>query len=239
MEKKFSFLPDIRKSSDSSFVKNSINKDEEFIEASLDKFTKLTKQPRNIESIKLTSFKQLPTNKLSLTNKNPKNPNSTPLNFKWDINTPKLKLIKALEFPIAVIESPVERKKRLIFEQKISLEQKSLQKELKQMKSMEFLKHSEDVKNQLFERESLFNDNDKERKRNYLLFDVWASHNIKDINLNNEIINKFYSIDNRRIRYYQKQRSNFFNYGKSSDELDKVDKKDTKIIDSATFLNFE
>jgi hypothetical protein len=245
MDKKYSFLPDIKRSTDSSsFIKNSINKDEEFLEASVDKFSTLTNQPRNLESIKLTSFKQSNQNRLSLVNKNPSNPNSTPLNFKWDVTTPKLKITKAIEFPIAAIESHDQRKKRLMFEQKVFLEQKTLQKELKHMKSIEYLKHSQLVRNDLEEKKGLFN-NDNEnsnltnRKSNYLLFDVWSSHNIKDINLNNEIINKFYTLDNRRIRYYQKERPNYFNYNKSTNELDKKEKKDSKLIDSATFLNFE
>ena len=247
MDKKYSFLPDIKRSTDSSsFVKHSLNRDEEFLEASLDKFSTLTKQPRNLESIKLTSFKQSNRNKLSIVNKNPSNPSSTPLNFKWDVTTPKLKLTKAIDFPIAAIESPDQRKKRLMFEQKVFLEQKSLQKELKHMKSIEYLKHSQQVRNDLEEKERfIINQNDNEnnlsdRKSNYLIFDVWASHNIKDINLNNEIINKFYTLDNRRIRYYQKERPNYFNYSKSTTELDKSgEKKDSKLIDSATFLNFE
>ena len=42
--------------------------------------------------------------------------------------------------------------------------------------------------------------------------DLWSSSKYQDINLKSQIINHFYSLDNRHIRYYRKTRPNYYEF---------------------------
>jgi hypothetical protein len=107
------------------------------------------------------------------------------------------------------VEKSKDKKKRLMFEQKVAIDHKLFEKALRKMRSMEYLSHSNEISKQIKEREVLSN---KEFSQNDGLPDVWCSIDSKDIKLRKEIINMFYSLENRRIRHKRLEQPDFFSF---------------------------
>jgi len=217
-----SFLPPLKPSEDKLslhkksplLLENNLNKNKEYYEARLDKFSILTKQTEKSDRIKIESMV-----KRSLDPSN--QPISTPVNFKWDPKEmPKIKLSKTNDVPLNKVEKSKDKKKRLMFEQKMAIDHKLFDKALRKMRSMEYLSHSNEISKQIKEREVLFN---REFKQLEELPDIWCSIDSKDIKLQKEIINMLYSFDNRRIRHKRQTQSDFFSFtdNKSFDNQEK------------------
>jgi hypothetical protein len=195
------------------YLENSLGKPNEMLQLSVDKFHVLTKQPKSEEYVKLNSPAMFTRSNRFSTNNNI--PETTPVNFKWSsAEMPRLKISKqskqAGTNAHGLDESIDEKRKRLLFEQKCSLEHKFFEKDLRQARSLEFQQHSSETFKKIRRREKK-----KESKKGSQSGseriqkpDVWASDNFKDINLNKEIIVHFYSTDNRHIRYFRNSKNN-------------------------------
>jgi hypothetical protein len=206
-----SFLPPIKPSEDKLalhkksplLLESNLNKNKEYYEARVDKFSILTKQPEKTERIKIQSLARRSTDASN-------QPVSTPINFKWDPKEmPKIKLSKANDILSSQVEKSKDKKKRLMFEQKIAIDHKLFDKAVRKMRSMEYLAHTNEISKQIKERDVLLN---REFKPNRELSDIWCSIDSKDIKLQKEIVNMFYSLDNRRIRHKRLAQPDFFTF---------------------------
>lgn len=217
INKKQSFFPPIKHSQNkllltnknAVLVENNLSKEKEFLEVSLDKFSLLTNQPKSVEKIKLNTF--MPKNSTSLENVlfPPQATNST--SFEWNSKEmPKLKISRFNDAPSkSVNESSADKKKRLLFEQKRALEQKQYEKNMRHLRSNEYLSHSNDTFKKIVHRHGSIKDNMDYNQISKP--DLWSSDNFKDINLKKDIIQTFYSLDNRHIRDFRKYNEDYFN----------------------------
>lgn len=205
-EKTIPFLPPIKQLKNKLTISNKSpivmenhfsTKNKEFFEVGVDKFNVLTNQPKQLEKIRISGY-------LSKSKSLEKSfPRATPIQFKWDPNDmPKLKINKASETPREGNIS--ERKKKMMFEAKLAIEQRALEQRLKDARAQEFEEHSKETRRKIKKRKSIQKDTSKP--------DIWDSCDFRDINLQNDIINHIYSVDNRAIRHYQKQRENFYKF---------------------------
>lgn len=204
------FLPPIKNSKnklvlsnkDPILYENNLKKDRELLEIGIDKFSVLTNQPNTIEKIKFESF--VPKSFSSL--ENLLNNHTTSSNFEWNSKEmPKLKINKSSDLSLNAIENQSAKKKRLLFEQKLILEQKQFEQNYRNVRAAEFLNRSNETYKRIHKEKSKESTNYSNSKK-----DIWASSDFRDINLQNDIIKTFYSIDNRAIRYNQQFRNDFF-----------------------------
>ena len=201
------FLPPIKHnklnvaSNSPVFIENNMRKEKTFLAVGVEKFSILTNQPKYVsDKVKLTSYSAKSSrhnNHSNPTNMERFFPNATSLNFKWDSKEmPKLRVLKAnKEVPRSVLESADEKKKRLIFEQKVIIEQKHIEKSLKDLRTIQLLTHSNDTLKKINKYRPSFN-----WSNDFLKPDIWNSIDFRDINLQNDIINHMYSLDNRVLR---------------------------------------
>ena len=197
-----SFLPPIKQSQNRLdltnkhpvYIENNINKEKQLFAFSVDKFSVLTKQPKQIETCKLTSYS---TN----SNRDKSFPRATPVLFKWDTKEmPKLKVIQTKNRPMSLIENPNEKRMRLQFEQMSVLEKRNFEKMNRNTLTEDFLSHTS---SQFLDNSFALAANDK---------DVWGSCNYQDINLRKQVIEQFYSLDHRQMRYFRQIRPDFYKF---------------------------
>lgn len=212
--KKNSFLPPI-KNSENKFqltnknpvlIENSLSREKELLEVTLDKFSILTKQPSDTENIKFESC--LPKSFGSQENMfyPPQATSST--NFEWNTKQmPRLKINKS-QLPSSVNETPSDKKKRLLFEQKCALEQKQLEQNFRNLRSNDYLAHSNQTYSNIIKKRNSL----KESAELHSKPDVWSSNNFKDINLQKDIINSFYNMEHRHIRYNRQFNDDFYKF---------------------------
>jgi hypothetical protein len=203
------FLPPLRHNkldvtnSSPVFIENNLKKEKQFLAVSVDKFSVLTNQPKDVSSkVRMASYSAKTRSNMEKTF-----PSATSLNYKWDSNEmPKLKMTKAKkEVPRHVAENNLEKKKRLIFEQKVLIEQKSIEKNLRDMRTFQLLTHSNETIKQLNKNRPNFSWSNELLKP-----DIWNSIDFRDINLQNDIINHMYSLDNRALRFARRSNTEFF-----------------------------
>ncbi|CAF0732583.1 unnamed protein product [Brachionus calyciflorus] len=208
------FLPPIKKNkltlsnNDPVLYENNLKKDSELLEIGLDKFSILTNQPNTIEKIK---FKKTPWPEASsdfdnLLNNNNNNMTSS---FEWNSKEmPKLKINRSSDLSLDTLDNPSTKKKKLLFEQKLILEQKQMEQSYRNIRANEYLNRS----NETYKRISNRDKHKENTSFQHFKKDVWGSTDYKDINLQTDIINTFYSLDNRAIRHFRQQRNDFFEF---------------------------
>ena len=223
------FLPPLRHnklnvtSSSPIYIENNINKEKEFLAVGVDKFSVLTNQPKDVsEKVRMISYSAKSTSKNNL---DKFFPSATSLNYTWDSSEmPKLKMVKVnKEVPRNVAENVNEKKKRLIFEQKVLIEQKNIEKSLRDLRSFQLFTHSNDTIKKINRDRPNFNWSNELLKP-----DIWNSIDFRDINLQNDIINHMYSLDNRTLRHLRRSNTEFFRL-KSNKSYDNVVKRIPKI----------
>ena len=109
-------------------------------------------------------------------------------------------------------EKSSEKRMRILFQQKLALERIHTEKRNRLLRSQELLSHSTETLKMVNEQQkkrssSMLLDSDASKKT-----DLWSSSKYQDINLKSQIINHFYSLDNRHIRYYRKTRPNYYEF---------------------------
>lgn len=233
--KTLTFLPPLRHNklnvtnSSPVFIENNIQKEKEFLAVSVDKFSILTNQPKDVSNkVRMISYSAR-----SRSNGEKTFPSATCLNYKWDSSEmPKLKMTKAKkEVPRHVAENNNEKKKRLIFEQKVLIDQKNIEKNLKDLRTFQLLTHSNDTIKQINKNRPNFS-----WSNDLLKPDIWNSIDFRDINLQNDIINHMYSLDNRALRFNRRSNTEFFKfkpnnaYDKTVKNIPKVDDENQKAI---------
>ncbi|RNA23818.1 hypothetical protein BpHYR1_036200 [Brachionus plicatilis] len=208
---KNSFLPPLKFSKRSIslsqknpvLIENNLKKDKEILEIGIDKFSVLTNQPGTIEKIRIDTF--LPKSN-SIDNLNNNFTSST--NYEWNTREmPKLKINRSSDLSVNFNENSSEKKKKLLFEQKLLIEQKQLEQNFRNIRANELLVRS----NETYKRIS----KDKVKARNFdqhFKKDIWSSNDFRDINLQNDIIKTFYSMDSRPIRHFRKFRNEFYTF---------------------------
>lgn len=232
-------LPPLKKSHDRLLltsktpiiIENNFKKEKSFLELSVDKFSILTNQPKRVEKFKLTTK---PTtakyvNELPI--------KTTPMSFKWDTNNmPQIKVTIPSKVPKGMTEKSSEKRMRLLFQQKQALDRINSEKRERLVRSQELLSRST---------ETLKSVNEKQKKRRNSAAieaenkskaaDLWGSTKYQDINLKSQIINHFYSLDNRHIRFFRKTRPNYYeftanqnfekilNHSKSFDDYNRIE----------------
>jgi hypothetical protein len=164
------------------------------LEITIDKFEMLTKQQAK-----------------------PKNtPEATPTASKWS-PLPKLKITKSKGYTRVSIKGENKNRMKLQLEQRLIVEQKTREAAARRARVQELLKKRtketlKRIKEQKVNQENCENQ----------IVDKWSSDDIRDINLQREIINTFYSLNNRKIRYGQNSRPDFFNLNKKNNAFDEV-----------------
>lgn len=187
------------------YIENNIKREKEFYAVGVDKFSVLTNQPKDVsDKVRMVSYSAKSTSRNNLEKYFP---SATNLNYKWDSNEmPKLKLYKAnKEVPRSVAENLNEKKKRLIFEQKVLIEQKNIEKGLKDLRTFQLLTHSNETVRKINKNKQNFN-----WSNDLLKPDIWNSIDFRDINLQNDIINHMYNLDNRMLRHLRRSNTEFF-----------------------------
>lgn len=212
INKKNSFLPPIRTSKnkfclskkDPIIFENNLSKSKELLEIGLDKFSILTNQPRSIEKIKIYSY--VPKSYSIEDMLGNKFTSST--NYEWNTREfPKLRINRFSDLSLNFTDKPSEKKKKLLFEQKLIIEQKQLEQNFRNIRANELFSKSNETYKRITK--------EKTKRKNFeshLKKDLWSSSDFKDINLKNDIINTFYAIDNRSIRQNRKIRNDFFTF---------------------------
>jgi hypothetical protein len=209
-------LPPLKKSHDKLLVtskapiiiENNFMKEKSFLELSVDKFSILTNQPKKIEKFKLT------TKPTSAKYVNELSVKTTPMSFKWDTNNmPQIKVTIPSKVPKSLTEKSSEKRMRLLFQQKLALDRINSEKRERLVRSQELMSRST---------ETLKSVKEKQKKRRVSTTletehkskapDLWASTKYQDINLKSQIINHFYSLDNRHIRFFRKTRPNYYEF---------------------------
>lgn len=175
------------------YLANHINHEKQLYEISLNKFDVLTNQPTTIENCKLSSFS-------SSSFKNAKSmPRATPLMCKWNTKEmPKLKIVK-VKNKSAKFETPNERRMRLQFEQMGILRQKNEEIASRNLMSRQYASSSMHAFDSKSYNAGLHDDKN-----------LWGSTAYKDINLGNQIIDQFYSLDHRQMRYFRDKRPDYY-----------------------------
>lgn len=203
--KGLTFLPPLRQSEnalmitskDPAFFENSVNHDKELYELSLNKFELLTNQPRVVENLKLESY--------SCKTKSSGQPRATPMLCKWDSKEmPKLKVVKIKNRPIH-LETATERRMRLQFEQIGLLKKKEVARSLRQVPAQRFNSQSYD-----------FGNREAYQAGYHDKSNLWASCQVQDIQLRNQIIDKFYDLESRKIRFYRNEKADFYTFTNST-----------------------
>jgi hypothetical protein len=216
IRRKLFLLPPVKQSEDKLLItrkspiiiENNYKKEKSFLQLSVDKFSILTNQPKKVEKFKLTTY---PTS-AKYPNEIPAGRTTTPSNFKWDTsNMPQIKVTVPNKVPKHLKEKAAEKRMQLLFQQKIALERINSEKRERNSRSQEMLSRSNEtlknIKERMKKRSSSTN-LEVANENN----DLWASNKYQDINLKSQIINHFYSLDNRHIRFFRKTRPNYYEF---------------------------
>lgn len=197
------------------YLQNNMNRERTFMEVNVDKFAQLTNnQSQETKSIDLKGLehgKNKPTLRSFNTNNTEQMPKATLItNYKWNpAKMPELRIINKTDenVPQQIAESEADRKKRLVFEQKVEIEHKLIEKGLRQLRAYELAARSSMVAQNNRLRRSLSQSVEAPTGKSN---DKWGSINANDIQLKKEIIEHFYSMDNRSIRCFRPTRPDFF-----------------------------
>jgi hypothetical protein len=217
--KSLAFLPPIKHnrlemtSKHPVYMESNIGRDKQLYEFSLDRFNILTNQPKNIENCKLSSYTTNSSNAmLQQRSTGSTFPRATPVFFKWDEKEmPKIRVVKTKHRPMSLIENANEKRMRLEFEQMNMLKNK--------MNRSTNISH--DVDTFITRSTSNFLPTGLEGLAQRNPKDLWASNEFNDVNLSKQIIDQFYSLDHRQMRYFRKLgRPNFYKLTASRKQLD-------------------
>ncbi len=186
---------------DPVYFANHINHEKEIFELSLSKFEVLTNQPTDVENCKLSSFSS---NSYSKTKSFPR---ATPVICKWNTKEiPKMKVVKSKNVGL---ESANEKRMRLQFEQMAILKQRNDRATNRSLMAQQLAAVNHSFENSSFNAGIHDSDN------------LWGSTNFKEINYRNQIIDQFYSLDHRQMRFFRKTRPDFYTFTKNTN-IDKL-----------------
>lgn len=208
-------------------IENNLKREKSFLELSVDKFAVLTNQPKKLEKFKLNTY---PPGSAKYSSSN--DFRQTPSNFKWDTkNMPQIRVTVPSKIPRNFSEKSAEKRMRLLFQQKLALERIHSEKRQRLLQSQAYMSHSTETIRGV-------NEHQHKKRGGSMVFeaeskkpDLWASPEFQDINLKSQIINHFYSLDNRHIRYFRKTRPNYFEFTANRNFQKMVDDSSDRLLD--------
>jgi hypothetical protein len=226
---KYTFLPPIKNNklkvsnNEPVYLENNFKRDKQFYEINLDKFSILTNQPKRVDDLKLNSFTHVRSK--SWENNSPRSTKIT--KYKWNYEKmPGLKVLNKYEtsVPKNVKENFSDKKKMMLFEQKNIIEHKLIESSLKALRTIELAAHSsETARKNKAKAESFKNSIDSKLNSNNRKADKWASIDPNDIQLKREIIDHIYAVENRSIRCFKQNNTDFLSH-KVNDKFERMEK---------------